>query len=100
MSVKLLGGVAMTAAALWVIVSMTGCQTPAATSKDQDPGSVEVSHAADGTCVIRTPGLSPRQIDATCEGGVHTKPDAQYGSNWLQWGMALLTTAKAVGVIP
>lgn len=88
-----------TLATLALALAVTGCSGPAATSKDKDPGSVEFHKLADGECVVRVPGYTPRDLDVNCvTGTVHIVPDTQQGSNWLQWGLAALGVFKLSGL--
>jgi hypothetical protein len=84
---------------LVLVLLLSGCATPVATSKTQDPGSIEMHRDASGGCTIRTPGVSPRDIDVNCMSGtVHTLPDKDYGVNWSQIGMALIALLSVVGL--
>lgn len=82
-----------------ILLLLSGCATPAVTSKTQDPGSIEMHRDASGECTIRAPGVSPRDIDVNCMSGtVHTLPDKDYGVNWSQIGMALIALLSVVGL--
>lgn len=80
------------------ILFLSSCAAPVATTKDQDPFSIELHKYSDNECTIRAPGQNNRDTDINCMSGtVHVAPDQQHDNNWLQWGVGLLALLRVIG---